>query len=82
MKSITLPKATKIKEHAFQGCVGLESAELPSMMQIENGTFEGCTSLKYVTLASIFSDTALEKAEDWGLQPGCIMACQDKSVKI
>ncbi len=42
---------TEIEEHAFRGCVSLESVEIPdSVTSIEEGTFEGCRSLKAVKI--------------------------------
>lgn len=84
LKTIILPKAAEICNRAFQGCTNLIFAEFPNVTKTKIGedAFKDCPNLKYIALAEITSTDAIEKAETWGLQTGCIMACSDTTVKI
>ena len=57
LTSVNFPSCTEIKEHAFNRCVNLTTANLQSVKTIGNGAFYNCNIITASFPAATFIDT-------------------------
>jgi hypothetical protein len=91
LESVVMPAVINIGASSFSGCLNLKYAVFTKFVlkagshEMDSNVFQNCGSLKYIQMSN--SETsAVEQSlsinSNWGLQPGCVIACKDGIVEI